>query len=82
MASPLPCLRAVSAADRGEAALDIPCMCVGLQTTSKSAAATSYEVARVTGTTWSGVAGALGGIITHNRPGRAAAGPSTEWTGR
>ena len=43
-------------------------MCVGLQTTSKSAAATSSEVARVTGTTWSGVAGALGGMITHNRP--------------
>jgi hypothetical protein len=32
--------------------------------TPRPSAATSSEVARVTGTTWSGVAGALGGIIT------------------
>ena len=50
MVSPLPCLRAASAAQRREAAVDMRCRCVGPPTTSRSAAATSSGVARVTGT--------------------------------
>ena len=50
MVSPLPRLRAASAALCREAALDMRCMCVGPPTTSRSAPATSSGVARVTGT--------------------------------
>ena len=50
MVSPLSRLRAASAAQRREAAVDMRCRCVGPPTTSRSAAATSSGVVRVTGT--------------------------------
>ncbi|HLK00623.1 MAG TPA: hypothetical protein VKU39_12040 [Streptosporangiaceae bacterium] len=51
MLSPLSGLAAAVAAERREAAVDIPCMCVGPPAISRSAASTRSRVASLTGIT-------------------------------